>query len=176
MTHNQTLLDTGTQPFSPFLETPVNGTIVLPIFVILAYVPFLLPWDSIRAHPFLLACHVAGGLITVIAATYCLGQKVQSIIIAIYLSLGFWGLYKALVANNPLQRRLAFALLLSFRCLMLILRTREYGGGHPHALLHAVLQEALPVFGSVIAVLRVPERWYPGTFDYICNSHNIFHR
>ena len=29
--------------------------------------------------------------------------------------------------------------------------------------------------GAVIYSLKFPEKWFPGWFDYIGNSHNIFH-
>ncbi len=31
------------------------------------------------------------------------------------------------------------------------------------------------IVGAVIYILRIPERFKPGLFDYIGNSHNIFH-
>lgn len=37
------------------------------------------------------------------------------------------------------------------------------------------MQEILPIIGAVISATRVPERWWPGKFDYILNSHNIMH-
>ncbi|KAK7971470.1 hypothetical protein PG989_016486 [Apiospora arundinis] len=29
--------------------------------------------------------------------------------------------------------------------------------------------------GSAIYAARIPERWFPGTFDYIGQSHNLMH-
>jgi len=29
--------------------------------------------------------------------------------------------------------------------------------------------------GALIYVFRIPERWYPGTFDLFGHSHGIFH-
>ncbi|KIM98755.1 hypothetical protein OIDMADRAFT_105156 [Oidiodendron maius Zn] len=37
------------------------------------------------------------------------------------------------------------------------------------------VQGALYILGCVIFVLRVPERWYPGTFDLFGASHQVFH-
>lgn len=31
------------------------------------------------------------------------------------------------------------------------------------------------IMGALIYVKRVPERWYPKTFDKLGTSHNIFH-
>lgn len=31
------------------------------------------------------------------------------------------------------------------------------------------------VFGAMLYALKFPERYFPGVFDYLGNSHNIFH-
>ena len=42
-------------------------------------------------------------------------------------------------------------------------------------LIHVVAQEAWAVVGCVISATRVPERWFPGRFDLLLNSHNLMH-
>lgn len=34
---------------------------------------------------------------------------------------------------------------------------------------------AIPQVGAALYAARVPERFRPGKFDYLCNSHNLFH-
>lgn len=38
-----------------------------------------------------------------------------------------------------------------------------------------VTQAALYILGAAIYAARVPERWRPGAFDIVGNSHQIFH-
>ncbi|RWS31458.1 progestin and adipoQ receptor family member 4-like protein [Leptotrombidium deliense] len=40
---------------------------------------------------------------------------------------------------------------------------------------HLAMQEVLPIVGAFISASRIPERWFPGNFDFILNSHNIMH-
>ncbi|PGH23372.1 hypothetical protein AJ80_02625 [Polytolypa hystricis UAMH7299] len=42
-------------------------------------------------------------------------------------------------------------------------------------LVWVVLQGFLYILGAVIYAARVPERWYPGRFDILGSSHQIFH-
>lgn len=36
-------------------------------------------------------------------------------------------------------------------------------------------QDAIAIFGGIIGALRVPERFFPGRFDFFFNSHHIMH-
>ena len=36
-------------------------------------------------------------------------------------------------------------------------------------------QDAIAILGGVIGALRVPERYFPGRFDFFFNSHHIMH-
>lgn len=49
-----------------------------------------------------------------------------------------------------------------------------YGLGMP-GLQYWLLGEVLAVIGGTVNVLRIPERWSPGTFDLVANSHNLMH-
>ena len=41
--------------------------------------------------------------------------------------------------------------------------------------MHIVMQEAWALIGSFLSATRVPERWFPGRFDFLLNSHNLMH-
>lgn len=43
------------------------------------------------------------------------------------------------------------------------------------ALYHVFLQDFWSLVGAVISASLIPERWLPGRFDYVFNSHNIMH-
>ena len=49
-----------------------------------------------------------------------------------------------------------------------------YGLGMP-GLQYWLLGEVFAVIGGTVNVLRIPERWSPGTFDLVANSHNLMH-
>lgn len=42
-------------------------------------------------------------------------------------------------------------------------------------LFHVIMQELWPLIGAFISAARIPERFWPGQFDYIFNSHNVMH-
>jgi hypothetical protein len=37
------------------------------------------------------------------------------------------------------------------------------------------MQELWPISGAFISASRIPERWWPGRFDFAFNSHNLLH-
>ena len=47
--------------------------------------------------------------------------------------------------------------------------------GMTDMLVNLLLMGTLYLIGAVFYVLQIPERWYPGTFDYVGNSHLIWH-
>lgn len=39
----------------------------------------------------------------------------------------------------------------------------------------SIPQDAIAILGGIIGALRVPERCFPGRFDFFFNSHHIMH-
>ncbi|XP_006625123.1 progestin and adipoQ receptor family member 4 isoform X1 [Apis dorsata] len=116
------------------------------------------------------------GAIPMIAATiHCLCDIYWYSCMFIYCFLSIWGLFKAMNAQSPWERRLCFAPLFLMRMLVLILRCFNIGGGSPDALLHIVLQDLIAIVGATIGAMRIPEKWIPGKLDLILNSHNLMH-
>jgi predicted membrane channel-forming protein YqfA (hemolysin III family) len=37
------------------------------------------------------------------------------------------------------------------------------------------LKDAISILGGFIGAMRIPERWFPGRFDFFFNSHHIMH-
>lgn len=37
------------------------------------------------------------------------------------------------------------------------------------------MQDLVAVVGGAIGAMRIPEKWIPGKFDIVWNSHNIMH-
>lgn len=116
-----------------------------------------------------------GALITIYASIFCLGKPAHHIIFSFYFVLSVVALYKAVVAGSPWQRRCSFALQVVLRSGLLVLRLSPYGGGDPQSLSHVILQDLLAIIGGAIGATRIPEKWFPGKFDYFGNSHHIMH-
>ncbi|XP_022906420.1 progestin and adipoQ receptor family member 4 isoform X2 [Onthophagus taurus] len=116
-----------------------------------------------------------GALPMVTATTYCLPIIVRWFGIFSYSVLSLWGLYKAMTAWSPWERRLCFLLPFTMRMVLCFARYTNLGGGDPAAFTHIVLQDLVSVIGATIGALHIPEKWFPGTVDYYMNSHNIMH-
>ncbi|XP_039150897.1 progestin and adipoQ receptor family member 4 isoform X1 [Drosophila simulans] len=119
-----------------------------------------------------------GALPLVTATTLCFPPVLKWLIIVSYCVLSLWGLYKALTASSPWQRRLCFALPFAMRSILTFLRIRGMVGGSHMALSHVYLQvevDGVSILGGAIGAMRIPEKWFPGVVDYYLNSHNIMH-
>ncbi|KAM8703072.1 hypothetical protein ACLKA7_005412 [Drosophila subpalustris] len=111
----------------------------------------------------------------VTATTLCFNPFIKWPIIISYCLLSLWGLYKALTASSPWQRRLCFALPFMMRSGLTFLRIRGIVGGSHMALSHVYLQDGVSILGGAIGAMRIPEKWFPGLVDFYLNSHNIMH-
>nr|XP_017031428.1 progestin and adipoQ receptor family member 4 isoform X1 [Drosophila kikkawai] len=119
-----------------------------------------------------------GALPLVTATTLCFPPVLKWLIIVSYCLLSLWGLYKALTASSPWQRRLCFALPFAMRSILTFLRIRGMVGGSHMALSHVYLQvevDGVSILGGAIGAMRIPEKWFPGVVDFYLNSHNIMH-
>ncbi|XP_034138061.1 ADIPOR-like receptor IZH1 [Drosophila guanche] len=119
-----------------------------------------------------------GALPLVTATTLCFTPVLKWLIISSYCLLSLFGLYKALTASSPWQRRLCFALPFGMRSILTFLRIRGMVGGSHMALSHVYLQvevDGVSILGGAIGAMRIPEKWFPGVVDFYLNSHNIMH-
>lgn len=116
-----------------------------------------------------------GAMPMVTATVFCLPWPIRWACISAYSVLSLWGLYKAMTAWSPWERRLCFLLPFSMRMLLCGLRVSSFGGGDPASLTHVFLQDVVSVIGAAIGAMHIPEKWFPGTVDMYLNSHNIMH-
>ncbi|XP_063844357.1 LOW QUALITY PROTEIN: progestin and adipoQ receptor family member 4-like [Scylla paramamosain] len=116
-----------------------------------------------------------GALTTVYASVSCLSSPWIWRVLAVYCAVSLWCLYKASHARNPWERRFCFTLPFLMRAVSATLRVTAWGGGHPRAFKHIILQDLLAVLGGFVGALRVPEKWVPGRLDLLANSHHIMH-
>ncbi|KAJ8682865.1 hypothetical protein QAD02_018657, partial [Eretmocerus hayati] len=120
-------------------------------------------------------CQSFGAMPLIAATVHCLPDTLWHLCIGTYCILSVWGLFKAMQADSPWQRRLCFSPPFMFRMLVVVLRSQGIGGGNPEAFLHVVLQDLVAVVAGMIGAMRVPEKWLPGQLDMLFNSHNIMH-
>nr|CAI5853654.1 unnamed protein product [Callosobruchus analis] len=116
-----------------------------------------------------------GAMPMIFATTYCLPNPIKTFLITCYCLFSIWGLYKALIAWSPWDRRLCFLLPFVMRIFVWLLRLSKLGGGDPAALVHVILQDVVSITGGAIGALHIPEKWFPGAVDMYLNSHNIMH-
>ncbi|XP_013161603.1 PREDICTED: progestin and adipoQ receptor family member 4 [Papilio xuthus] len=116
-----------------------------------------------------------GAIPMVTATVYCAPAPLRYAALAVYCLGSLLGLYKAMRAWSPWERRLCFAAPFCMRLLLAGARAARLGGGNPHAILHVFLQDAVSLGGGVIGAMHIPEKWFPGAVDRCLNSHNIMH-
>lgn len=114
------------------------------------------------------------GAITFVTATaFC--WRIKWLLIFAYCVLCLWGLYKALLASSPWQRRLCFLFPFVMRMHLVVLRMFKLAGGNTESMVHVYLQDGVSIIGGAIGAMNIPEKWLPGNVDFCLNSHNIMH-
>ncbi|XP_050436167.1 progestin and adipoQ receptor family member 4 [Adelges cooleyi] len=117
-----------------------------------------------------------GGMPMMSASLYNLSDTNQLAVKTIYWTACFCGLLKVIHEQNFIKvSRVYFFLPITIRILLVALRTTRYGGGDPAAIVYVVLADSSSIIGGIINAARWPERRFPGTCDFFCNSHNIMH-
>ena len=116
-----------------------------------------------------------GGLIEVYTLLSCLSVGWCCFWLGVYGAISIYCLYKGITARTLWDRRLCFVGPCIMRILSLFLRFISWGGGHPNAFRHMLAHDLLAVLGGVAGATKLPEKWFPGKFDLVGNSHNIMH-
>lgn len=82
--------------------------------------------------------HFPGAITFVTATAFC--WKLRTLVIGGYCILCMWGLYKALLAASPWQRRLCFLFPFVMRLHLVVLRCLKMAGGNTESMVHVYLQ------------------------------------
>jgi len=117
----------------------------------------------------------AGGLVTICATIHCFSQETKSKLLWTYGLLCLYCLYKVLTAQCVWGRRFSYTAPFLVRVTMIVLRYLGIGGGNPLSFHYVVYQDVIAVIGGFIGGINIPERWFPGRLDLICNSHHLMH-
>ncbi|KAK6626817.1 hypothetical protein RUM44_009294 [Polyplax serrata] len=116
-----------------------------------------------------------GALPMICTTSFCFPWTIRWLVIFSYCLMSAWGLHKAVRAWSPWDRRMCFALPFVTRLCLTLLRVTGIGGGDPAAIGSVFLQDFVSLIGGIIGAINIPERWFPGQFDFCFNSHNIMH-
>lgn len=116
-----------------------------------------------------------GALTTLHTSFLALGHWPRLSLVCLYLVLALWALYKGLIAQSSGERAASFSLLFAVRLVAFVTRLGTGKVAHSLHLAHVVMQEVAPIVGVIFSVCRFPERFCPGYFDLLLNSHNIMH-
>lgn len=97
--------------------------------------------------------------------------------LALYGLLSLFSLREGVSARSAWKRPASFSLLFLMRLIALGLRVHTDAVRNTASMqwLHIIMQELWPLIGAILSVTRIPERYWPGLFDFVLNSHNIMH-
>ncbi|XP_006817127.2 progestin and adipoQ receptor family member 4-like [Saccoglossus kowalevskii] len=115
------------------------------------------------------------GVLSTFAAPFQDTMVLSWLVPIVYLMLSTFSIHKAVTSKCQSDRVLAFLSPVIYRWTVVVLRVFGKIGGNPFANYYLVWMEVLAAAGAIINVCRIPERWLPGRFDYVMNSHQIMH-
>ncbi|XP_034395022.1 progestin and adipoQ receptor family member 4a isoform X2 [Cyclopterus lumpus] len=115
------------------------------------------------------------GALPIVYSTLLCYPFIRTVALSVYILLSSHAIYCAVTARSSVRRLRSFAWQAVFRFSFFLLRWVGVGGGSPTSLRHFLTMDALAVLGGIINIMRIPERFSPGLFDYWCNSHQIMH-
>lgn len=157
-----------------------------PMFASLVYHLFMCHHTGAKTYSNLLCFDMCGiwvvnsfGALCGLRATLFCFPIWRKLALIIYLATSFVALSYIVKAPTPKDRLIPFAVFGVLRYIFLIVRlTLQYMGfgcGTTDALVYCVLMDCCACIGGVINIARVPEKWFPGWFDIVGNSHQIMH-
>ena len=124
------------------------------------------------------AINAFGGLCGIRATFHCL-PVLCSLSLAFYIMVSLLSIYLILVASSPKERfkpLMLFGLMrYFFVAVRILLYTFDIHKCSISALPYYLSMDFLAFIGGALNVARIPERWFPGKFDIIGNSHQIMH-
>lgn len=118
--------------------------------------------------------HSVGAFTTLVATVCCLSSPISWSLCGLYVIYCIYSFVQCLKADTVFKRRICFLGMIVIQFTAASLRPR-IGGGSGVAYHHYLIQDVWAITGAIIGAVRIPERWFPGTFDTYCNSHHIMH-
>ncbi|XP_070566575.1 progestin and adipoQ receptor family member 4-like [Ptychodera flava] len=115
------------------------------------------------------------GVLSNVSAAFSNMSVLCWLVPGLYTLVSFCALHEAMTAETVRTRVTSFLKPSLFRWVVTCLRIAGSAGGSPQAVRHIVWMEIFSISGGFFNVTRIPERWFPGRFDYLFNSHQILH-
>jgi len=91
-----------------------------------------------------------------------------------YYSIGLFSAVKAMQTNSVEERAKYMGCTGIARGTVMIVRF-VIGAGRVSTLAVYLMADVAGLLGAIVNSSMVPEKWYPGKFDYVFNSHQIMH-
>jgi len=91
-----------------------------------------------------------------------------------YYSIGLFSAYKA-VQSNSIKLRAKYMCFTGLARGMVLIARFLIGAGRLRVLTMYLAADIIGLVGAMINASQLPEKWYPGKFDFAFNSHQIMH-
>ena len=116
-----------------------------------------------------------GALPTIYSSCITFPIWFRYLFIGLYSILSLFSLKEGMLADSAWKRPASFSFLFLMRIISFGLRTHSLQETLSSQYIHLAMQELWPLIGAILSAARIPERYFPGIFDYVLNSHNIMH-
>ncbi len=115
------------------------------------------------------------GSLPMMYTTFYLYPGFQFAVILAYFGVSIMAMLIIVLGNSRQHRAIAMGVQYSLRLFVLGCRLSPIAQGVPDNSAYYVILEVLNAFGVLVNVLHIPERWFPGSFDYVFNGHQLMH-
>lgn len=92
-----------------------------------------------------------------------------------YSAMSAFVLYYLMVVDCKQKRTTALTVQFALRVMIHPLRLSSLSHSSTAGVFYHMIMDAFSAMGALINAFHVPERWFPGKFDYILNGHTIMH-
>ena len=115
-----------------------------------------------------------GPLSSVYTGLYCT-PNLMSLYIFVYSCLSAYVLFYLMVVDCKQKRTSALTAQFALRVLLHPLRLSSLSHSSVSSIPYHMTTDAISAVGALINACHIPERWFPGKFDYVCNGHTLMH-
>ena len=115
------------------------------------------------------------GILPMVYTTFYFYPTIQILIIVLYFAVSLAALAIIVTCNSRQHRAIALAVQYALRVFVLACRLSPIANGVADNTIYYVVLDVLNGFGVLVNVLHIPERWFPGGFDYFFNGHQLMH-